>query len=102
MVTEVTMPPTENSETETTSPPRAFTQGVGLVFQWLGVVMFLAFMFVCCSSGLLSKDVATHSSLLSGASKLEACCAFRPAYTGSGDPVYGTLGTLFLPAATNH
>jgi signal transduction histidine kinase len=45
----------------TPPPPRAFTQGVGTVFQWFGVLLFLAMMFVCCSSSLLSKDTATHS-----------------------------------------
>jgi hypothetical protein len=39
-------------------PPRAFTQGVGTVFQAAGVVLFVAFLFVCCGSGLLSKNVA--------------------------------------------
>ena len=44
-------------------PPRAFTQGVGLVFQVVGVLMFLAMMFVCCGSSLLNKDFATQSDL---------------------------------------
>jgi hypothetical protein len=39
-------------------PPRAFTQGVGTVFQFAGVLLFLGFMFVCCGSSFLSKDVA--------------------------------------------
>jgi signal transduction histidine kinase len=42
------------------SPPRAFTQGVGTVFQFAGVSLFLAMMFICCSSSLLSKDTATR------------------------------------------
>jgi hypothetical protein len=46
-----------------TPPPRAFTQGVGTVFQFTGVMVFLAFFFACCLSGLLSKETATHSSL---------------------------------------
>jgi hypothetical protein len=44
-------------------PPRAFTQGVGLVFQFVGVLLFLAMFFVCCGSSLLSKDFATRSQL---------------------------------------
>src|SRR5436309_10396364 len=44
-------------------PPRAFTQGLGLVFQVVGVLLFLASMFICCGSSLLSKDWATHSDL---------------------------------------
>ena len=42
-------------------PPRAFTQGLGQVFQVIGVVLFLAMMSVCCGSSLLSKDFATHT-----------------------------------------
>jgi hypothetical protein len=44
-------------------PPRAFTQGVGTVFQFVGVTLFLVMMFVCCASSLLSKDTATHTDL---------------------------------------
>jgi hypothetical protein len=44
-------------------PPRAFTQGVGTVFQFVGVLLFLASMFVCCGSGLISKDVAERHDL---------------------------------------
>jgi hypothetical protein len=46
-------------------PPRAFTQGVGTVFQFAGVILFLAFFFTCCLSGLLSKETATQNSLTS-------------------------------------
>lgn len=44
-------------------PPRAFTQGVGTVFQFAGVLMFLAFFFACCFSALLSKETAMRSDL---------------------------------------
>jgi hypothetical protein len=44
-------------------PPRAFTQGVGTVFQFAGVGVFVLFMFTCCMSGLLSKQVATGTAL---------------------------------------
>lgn len=39
-------------------PPRAFTQGVGTVFQFVGVLLFLGTMFICCGSSFLSRDVA--------------------------------------------
>jgi hypothetical protein len=45
------------------APPRAFTQGVGQVYQVVGVLLFLSMMFVCCGSSLLSKDWATRSDL---------------------------------------
>jgi hypothetical protein len=44
-------------------PPRAFSQGVGLVFQVVGGSLFLLSMFVCCGSSLLNKDFATRSEL---------------------------------------
>jgi hypothetical protein len=43
-----------------TPPPRAFSQGVGTLFQTAGVLMFLAFMFVCCGSALTSREWATR------------------------------------------
>jgi hypothetical protein len=46
-------------------PPRAFTQGVGTVFQFVGVSVFLVFMSTCCLSALLSKQAATGTALSS-------------------------------------
>jgi lysylphosphatidylglycerol synthetase-like protein (DUF2156 family) len=36
---------------------------VGTVFQVVGVVLFITSMFICCASSLVSKDVATQTSL---------------------------------------
>ena len=44
-------------------PPRAFTQGVGTVFQFAGVLLFVGSMLVCCGSGLVSKNVAERHDL---------------------------------------
>ena len=55
--------PAPNGPAPTEPPPRAFTQGVGTVFQFVGVLMFLAAMFVCCGSSLVSKDVAERHDL---------------------------------------
>jgi hypothetical protein len=44
-------------------PPRAFTQGVGTVYQFVGVTLFVLSMCVCCGSSLLSKNVAQRSDL---------------------------------------
>jgi hypothetical protein len=52
-----------SEDTSKTSPPRAFTQGVGTVFQFTGVTLFLVFFFVCCFSSLISKESATHTNL---------------------------------------
>lgn len=45
------------------SPPLAFTQGVGTVFQFTGIFSFVIFFSVCCLSAFLSKNTATHTSL---------------------------------------
>src|SRR6185295_3364318 len=42
------------------TPPRAFSQGVGTVFQVAGVLVFLYASFSCCGSGLLSREWATQ------------------------------------------
>lgn len=55
----MTSEPSPNAD----SPPRAFTQGVGTVFQFLGVILFLLMMFICCGSGLLSKEKAQRHDL---------------------------------------
>lgn len=45
------------------TPPRAFTQGLGTVFQFAGVSLFLTMMFICCGSSLLSKETAMKNDL---------------------------------------
>src|SRR5215217_3066092 len=55
--------PLRGSETEA-PPPRAFTQGVGTVFQFVGVLLFVGAMFVCCGSSLVSKDAAQRHDLM--------------------------------------
>jgi len=49
--------PTER-QIPTDPPPRAFAQGVGTLFQFVGVSLFILMMFICCGSALLSKDKA--------------------------------------------
>ena len=56
-------PPPSSPNDKPSPPPRAFTQGVGQVFQFVGVAMFLVMFFTCCGSSLLSKDFATRSQL---------------------------------------
>lgn len=57
------MPDAPPTSGQPAPPPRAFTQGVGLLFQWVGVTLFLASFFVCCASGLVSRDRATQTDL---------------------------------------
>lgn len=56
--------PASGSTPPEQSPPRAFTQGVGTLYQFVGVILFLASMSVCCGSSLFSKDVAARQDLM--------------------------------------
>jgi lysylphosphatidylglycerol synthetase-like protein (DUF2156 family) len=56
-------PPTSAPPRTPAPPARAFTQGVGTVFQFIGVSLFLGSFFVCCGSSLISRDRATHTDL---------------------------------------
>jgi hypothetical protein len=64
-----------------TPPPRAFTQGVGLVFQFVGVILFLVMFFICCGSSLLSKDWATRSELMRIGWGTSSAETHQPAYS---------------------
>jgi hypothetical protein len=88
----------ETSQTSPTQPPtpRAFTQGVGTIFQWLGVPLFLLMMFVCCSSSLLSKDTATKSDLRTIGWHLRTDVADHPTYSAQfATTLTVTLGVFF-------
>ena len=58
-----TPPPPYDPTVTAPPPPRAFTQGVGTVYQFVGVSLFLLSMAVCCGSSLLSKNVAQRNNL---------------------------------------
>jgi hypothetical protein len=62
-------------------PPRAFTQGVGTVYQFCGVILFLVMMFVCCGSALLSKDRAEAKDLTTIGWHLAGDAADRPTFS---------------------
>jgi len=70
-------------ETAPPAPPsqRPFTQGVGTVYQFVGVGLFLISMFICCSSSLLSKDFATHTTLTAIGWHSQDDPADRPSYS---------------------
>src|SRR6185436_4290182 len=57
-----TMPSAEDPK-PAVSPPRAFTQGVGTVFQFAGGILFILLSLTCCGSGLLMKDTAQPKDL---------------------------------------
>jgi hypothetical protein len=54
---------TQPTEPNPQPPPRAFGQGVGTVYQAVGIVLFLGSIFVCCGSSLMSKATATKTFL---------------------------------------
>ena len=62
-------------------PPRAFTQGVGTVFQVGGVTLFLVMMSVCCLSSLLSKDFAARADRTQVGWHLPGDKADEPSYS---------------------
>lgn len=55
---------TPDTSSSPPAAPRAFTQGVGTVYQFVGVTLFAASMLVCCGSGLISKSVAERRDLM--------------------------------------
>ena len=58
-------PPTPDGADRNIKPvPRAFTQGVGTLFQAFGMTLFIASMLVCCGRSLVSKDVAERRDLM--------------------------------------
>jgi hypothetical protein len=57
-------PSPEQTPPSPTPPPRAFTQGVGTVYQFVGVILLVAAMLICCGSSLFSKNVAERRDLM--------------------------------------
>ena len=84
------------AHTDSPPPPRAFTQGVGLVFQWTGVFLFIVMMFVCCSSSLLSKDTATDPARTQSGLHLRGDKPGQPTYSAQlAITLTVTLGVFF-------
>lgn len=78
-------------------PPRAFAQGVGTVFQVVGVLLFLFSSFVCCASSLIFRESPTKTDLIHigwhlpgdpidapsySAQKALTVCVFAPVFFG--------------------
>ncbi|MBA3273972.1 MAG: hypothetical protein H0T11_08905 [Chthoniobacterales bacterium] len=79
-----------------TPPPRAFSQGVGTVFQFVGVILFLSMMFTCCGSGLLSREWATRDELQRVGWQFGSDDQTRPAYSAQRAVSLGvTCGVFF-------
>ena len=93
------MPDPAQRPLENQSPPRAFTQGVGLVFQVAGGTLFLAMMFVCCASGLLSKDWATKTELTKIGWHARGDAADVPTYSAQKAMTISLFSAIFFGIA---
>lgn len=81
------------------SPPRAFTQGVGTVFQVAGVMLFLAMSSVCCGSSLLSKDWATNDRLTMIGWHVAGDVPGRPTYSAQRAMTISVFAGVFFGLA---
>jgi hypothetical protein len=82
-----------------TPPPRAFTQGVGTVFQFAGASLFLVMMVICCGSGLLSPETARRPALEQVGWHLPGDPPGRPAYSGTMAITISVFGGIFFGLA---
>lgn len=57
-------PAPDSVDREMKRVPRAFTQGVGTLYQVFGMTLFIGSMLVCCGSSLVSKNVAERRDLM--------------------------------------
>lgn len=73
------------------APRHAFTQGVGTIFQFTGVVLFLTTMFICCGSSLLGKDAAQRQDLTR--------IGWFSYADGSGFPLYSAQRAISISVA---
>src|SRR3954467_13035963 len=62
-------------------PPRAFTQGVGTVFQFAGGILFIAMSLACCGSGLLGKETWKREDLMRVGWHLPGDAKDQPSYS---------------------
>ncbi|MGB7159522.1 MAG: hypothetical protein WBD40_15755 [Tepidisphaeraceae bacterium] len=91
------MQQTPAGETPASPPPRAFAQGVGTVFQFAGVILFLTMSFVCCGSGLLSREWATQETFRTTGLRLEP--RGEPAYSVARAITVCVFGGVFFGIA---
>jgi hypothetical protein len=80
-------------------PPRAFTQGLGVVFQVVGVLLFLTMSFICCGSSLLSKDWAMKSDLTHVGWGTSAEDVRQPAYSAQKALTISVFAGVFFGVA---
>jgi hypothetical protein len=89
----------ENPRPTAPPPPRAFSQGVGLIFQIVGGLLFLSSSFVCCGSGLLSKDFATRSDLTHIGWHFKGDPSDQPSYSAQKALTISVFAAIFFGLA---
>jgi predicted membrane channel-forming protein YqfA (hemolysin III family) len=80
-------------------PPRAFAQGVGTVFQFVGVIFFLCSMFLCCGTSFLGKQTAMRSDLAKVGWHLAGDRADAPAYSAQRASAACMMAAVFFGLA---
>src|SRR5436190_23832295 len=77
-------------------PPRAFTQGVGTVFQFGGGILFIALSSTCCLSALLMKDTAEAKDLTHIGWHLRGDAPDQPFYSAQKATSAALIGGIAL------
>jgi len=94
------MQPTPKQPTTSPEPPpRAFTQGVGTVFQFAGGILFIAMSLACCGSGLLGKDTWKREDLLKVGWHLPGDAKDQPSYSALRASSVSLIGGIGLALA---
>src|SRR5437762_3474163 len=81
------------------SPPRAFTQGVGTVFQFTGGILFIVMSLACCGSGLLGKETWKREDLMRVGWHLPGDAADQPSYSALRASSISLIGGIGLALA---
>src|SRR2546423_5253513 len=81
------------------SPPRAFTQGVGTVFQFAGGILFIALSLACCGSGLLGKETWKREDLMKVGWHFPGDAADQPSYSALRATSVSLIGGIGLALA---
>jgi hypothetical protein len=80
-------------------PPRAFTQGVGTVFQFAGGILFIVLSITCCGSGLLEKNTWKREDLMHVGWHLPGDAADQPSYSALRATSLSLIGGIGLALA---
>src|SRR6266566_6224530 len=87
------------SPQQNSPPPRAFTQGVGTVFQFAGGILFIVMSLACCGSGLLGKETWKREDLMHVGWHLPGDAADQPSYSALRASSISLIGGIGLALA---